>query len=52
MIDNNDISELRRLATNSYDGDKIFMNNFIQKLSNMQKEMKKLQAEVNELKNK
>jgi len=50
MISNNDLNELRRLATNAYDDDKRFVNRVITEISNMNNEITKLRAEIQRLK--
>jgi len=50
FIHRNDLDELRRLATNSYDSEQKFMNRVINGIYAMDKEIVELRAEVAKLK--
>ena len=52
MISKADLSELRRLATNAYDDDKLFVGRVINEINNMQNEILRLRNEVAALKGK
>jgi len=47
-----DLQELRRIATNTYDGDKIFMNRVIKGIGALESENQRLKNELTELKQK
>jgi len=49
MINKNDLNELQRLATNCYDDDKKFVHRIIHQANLMNREIGKLQAEVETL---
>lgn len=46
-----DLRELKRLATNSYDNDKKFLNRVITGISDLEKEISALKLEIIKLKN-
>ncbi len=46
MVSNNDLSELRRLSTNTYDEEKALMNRVIRGINDLTNENLKLKAEV------
>lgn len=48
MVNQEDINELRRIATNTYDGDKLFMNRLITKITNTNREILELRAKLEE----
>lgn len=48
-VSKDDLQELRRIATNTYDADKAFMNRVIKGIGAMESEMQRLKAEVSEL---
>lgn len=50
MINKNDLEELRRLATNTYDNDKRFAHRIIHEVTNMENEIRKLKEEIERLK--
>jgi len=50
MLSKNDLSELRRLSTNAYDGDKQFVNRVINEFSRLENEVKRLESENKNLK--
>lgn len=45
MISKADLGELRRLATNAYDDDKLFVGRLINEINNMQSEILRLRNE-------
>jgi hypothetical protein len=47
-----DMQELRRIATNTYDADKAFMNRVIRGIGAMDSENQRLRNEIEELKKK
>lgn len=51
-ISKKDIEELRRIATNTYDADKAFMNRVINGINILESENAKLKAEIDTLKKK
>lgn len=52
MVHNTDISELRRMATNLYDGEKALFNRVIKGIADLTAENSKLKAELQKLKEK
>lgn len=52
MINRDDLNELKRLSTNCYDEDKKIMNRIIHGITNMEREIQALRAEVESLKKK
>jgi hypothetical protein len=48
-VSKNDIQELKRIATNTYDADKAFMNRVIKGIGTMENEMQRLKTENSEL---
>lgn len=46
MVTKQDLNELRRIATNTYDDDKKFINNLIVKIGAMEKEIMRLKKEA------
>ncbi len=50
MINNNDLNELKRIATNLYDDDKARINRIIKGINDMNAEIQKLKAENEKLK--
>lgn len=50
MIRKEDLNELKRIATNTYDEDKKFVNRIIMEVGSMEREIKRLQDEVARLK--
>ncbi len=48
-VSRDDLQELRRIATNTYDADKAFMNRVIKGIGAMESEMQRLKAEISEL---
>lgn len=48
----NDLQELKRIATNTYDSEKAFMNRIIRGIGLLNSENQKLKNEVEELKKK
>jgi len=50
MVHSADMIELKRLATNSYDNDRKFLNRVITGINNLEKEVSKLNSEVLQLK--
>jgi hypothetical protein len=51
-IHKNDLEELRRMATNTYDNDKKFLNRVIMGIGAMESELRKLKEENDDLKKK
>ena len=51
-IHKNDLEELRRMATNTYDNDKKFLNRVIMGIGVMESELRKLKEENDDLKKK
>lgn len=49
-INRNDMEELRRLSTNTYDGDKACMNRVIRGITLMENEIRELKLENERLK--
>lgn len=49
-VSKSDLQELRRIATNTYDADKAFMNRVIQGIGALDSENSKLKAEIEVLK--
>ena len=49
-VSKSDIQELRRIATNTYDADKAFMNRVIQGIGGYESDINKLKAEIEVLK--
>lgn len=52
MITKQDLNELKRMATNSYDNDKKFVNRIIEGIRKMDNEIQRLRAENVKLKEK
>lgn len=50
MVSKNDLNELRRIATNTYDADKAFVNRVIRGISALEVENNRLKTEVESLK--
>jgi len=50
FIQRPDLDELKRLATNAYDEEQLFLNRVINGIYAMEKEIKALRAEVDRLK--
>lgn len=50
-ISKRDLEELNRLATNTYDGDKRFVQHIINEIGLMEKEIARLKLENSNLKN-
>jgi hypothetical protein len=48
-VSRDDLQELRRIATNTYDADKAFMNRVIKGIGAMESELQKLKNEIAEL---
>ena len=48
-VSREDLQELRRIATNTYDADKAFMNRVIKGIGAMDSEIQKLKNEIAEL---
>lgn len=51
-VSKNDLQELRRIATNTYDADKAFMHRVIKGIGDMDSEIQKLKSQVTELEQK
>lgn len=45
-VSKTDLQELKRIATNTYDDEKIFMNRVIMGIGAYESEIRKLQAEI------
>lgn len=50
MVNTDDLQELRRISTNTYDSDKAFINKLIGKINNMIQVIDALKSEVANLK--
>lgn len=51
-VSKEDLQELRRIATNTYDGDKAFMNRVIKGIGALESENQRLKSEIAELQSK